>query len=207
MKTLKFEIRPFSDNHAEAILAIYEQSFPPEERRPYADANAFESFVSSNSKIFSILVITPTDGGEPLGFVTVWEFPEFLYIEHLAVSPEARGAGLGAKLVTEVADRAEALGKGVLLEVEIPEPSASSDSSEPSYSSDSSDSSDLAARRIRFYERLGFRQWPDFEYIQPPYSPALPPVALMLMTRGMQSLPAPSSISDFQSVVYRNPFI
>lgn len=199
MKTADFKIRPFSASDAEAVLRLYENAFPEEERRPYSDADDFLSFIGANAQIFSILVIEPAKGGGQLGFVTFWEFPEFLYIEHLAVAPQARGGGLGAALVREVASRAESLGKGVLLEVEIPRSSASPDLS------DHSDSSDLAVRRIRFYERLEFRQWPDFKYIQPPYSPGLPPVPLMIMTRGMESLPSPEAIAYFQSAVYSKP--
>ena len=56
-------------------------------------------------------------------------------------------------------------GPPVVPEVEIPE----------------GDEDDMTRRRVRFYERCGFMPFPSFRYIQPPYSPGLPSLELMLM--------------------------
>ncbi|MGM9865461.1 MAG: GNAT family N-acetyltransferase, partial [Muribaculaceae bacterium] len=92
------------------------------------------------------------------GLVTVWEFDGFSYVEHFAVQPGLRGAGVGSWVLSQ-------LREPVILEVE---PAGSTPEAE---------------RRIRFYERNGFRVL-DVQYVQPPYSPELPELELKLMLRG-----------------------
>ncbi|MCG8399496.1 GNAT family N-acetyltransferase, partial [Bacillus atrophaeus] len=80
-----------------------------------------------------------------LAFLAVWEFAEFVFIEHFAVSEKARNSGIGGKMLEELAR--QKAGK-VVLEVELPEDS-------------------LKKRRIGFYERHGFT-FNEYPYIQPP---------------------------------------
>ena len=51
----------------------------------------------------------------------------------------------------------------VVLEVELPE------------------EGEMAKRRIGFYKRHGFKEYPEFHYIQPPYSPDLSSLEMMIM--------------------------
>ncbi len=136
------------------IKAIYHASFPEEEQRPWAD------LVERVRSEKIILEKACDESGAVLGFATVWRFPEFSYIEHLAVDASARGLGVGGRLLDAVVHGED---KPVLVEVE---PAATGDD---------------ARRRIAFYERHGFVQYPDFAYVQPPYSPGLPEVPLMFM--------------------------
>jgi len=121
------------------IFALMKASFPESERRTYAGQKEL-----LNDPHYRL--ITETDSNNQLiSFMAAWEFPLFRFVEHIAVDPDTRGSGIGGKLMT--AYIGESL-KPILLEVEYPD-------------------TNLAQRRISFYERLGFRLNP-FEYVQPP---------------------------------------
>ncbi len=134
-----------TDSERSRLMQLYAHAFPPEERRPaeqFPPADpAFRFYAVGNA-----------------GLLTVWEFPEFTYVEHFAVFPRMRGRGIGSQALAQ-------LQGPVILEVEPPELGKE------------------ARRRIAFYERNGFRLLP-VRYVQPPYSPQLPAVPLRLMARG-----------------------
>ncbi len=152
------------------LLRLYCHSFPADERRVYDGVKGFRSFLNANSDKFHPLVITLD--GRFAGFLTYWEFPGYVYVEHFAVEPEMRGNDIGGStlrhLVENISDR-------VLLEVEHPD-------------------TPEARRRISFYERHGFRLHADIEYMQPPYDPSLPEVPLLLMTHGDVDLTDPHTV-------------
>lgn len=95
---------------------------------------------------------------ESYGLITTWQFPDFTLIEHFAIHPHLRKQGIGSEVLT-------ALTGNLILEVEPAE------------------TSPLAARRIKFYQRNGFKLL-NVPYMQPPYAPGLPEVELRLMVRG-----------------------
>lgn len=93
-----------------------------------------------------------------VGLAAVWQLEGWVFLEHLAVDPRCRNRGIGAELLQYVSkDRA-------CLEVELPE-------------------SELACRRIGFYERNGFflNRYP---YEQPSLGEGRSPVPLYIMTTG-----------------------
>ena len=137
-----------------SIKVIYNASFPEEEQRPWNDLT--DKIQSGKIR----LEVARGEAGCVLGFATVWRFGTFSYIEHLAVDASGRGLGVGGRLLDSVV-RSE--GKPVLVEVEP------------------ADTGGDARRRIVFYERHGFVQYPDFAYVQPPYCQGLPEVPLMFM--------------------------
>lgn len=147
----------------EGMKKLYLSAFPPEERRP---VHLLDHMIFSPASPVNLFLIEEENkGGSPSGFMTLWQFPDGTrYIEHLATLPERRGNGLGALAISE-AERITANGKPLVIEVEKPE-------------------NDMASRRISFYQRCGFKLHDNFRYIQPPYSPALPAVELLLMTKG-----------------------
>lgn len=104
--------------------------------------------------------------------ITVWQFNGFAFIEHFAVSPSLRNRGLGSQLLQLVIS---VLRCPVCLEAELPD-------------------TDLAARRIRFYQRCGFFVNP-YPYVQPAYSSDRKSVPLLILTSG-----APISESEFQTI-------
>ncbi len=143
----------------DSLQGIYSESFPVDERRPVESIHALLGRDDSPFRAYAIEA-----GGEVAGFVTVWIFEEARYVEHLVTAPALRGSGIGGNAV----DTLRALAPTpLLLEVEPP-----------------SDADPMAARRIDFYRRHGFRLHTGFSYIQPPYTDSSQPVRLMIMTSG-----------------------
>lgn len=137
----------------DSLFELMEQSFPACERRTRA-----EHWAEFRRPQFHSLCYCPK--GMIAGFMNYWEMEDFLYLEHFAVSPELRGKGIGAELAEELKKLARGL---IVLEAEP------------------SEQSDMAQRRTRFYERLGFSVNP-YDYLQPPISANQPPVPLRLLT-------------------------
>ena len=135
--------------------ALMEISFPPEEIRPYE-----EQLALLDDPRYGLWVLHRADGGV-LGLMAVWNFPEFAFIEHFAVAPEARNRGLGAQMLRAMTQR---LQTHICLEAEPPE-------------------TELASRRIGFYQRGGFFPNP-YPYMQPSISRGRKPIPLVLMTAG-----------------------
>lgn len=136
----------------QAAAALYEASFPPEERRPW---HQIESGYGS-LELWGVY-----SGGKQAGMVTIWRFDTFAYIEHFAIDPARRGEGIGAAALSELK---KLTGLPFVLEVE------------PADHPDV-----MARRRIAFYERCGFALL-QYDYIQPPYADNLPAVPLCLMS-------------------------
>ncbi|MDE6778157.1 MAG: GNAT family N-acetyltransferase [Alistipes sp.] len=137
------------------VERLMEEAFPAEERRE----RAAQRLLTDSERRFSCYVVC--DGGEPVGFVTWWDFDDFRYVEHFAMSPAVRNRGYGARAVRMLC---EELRTPIVLEVERPD-------------------NDTARRRVGFYERQGFELWPD-EYSQPPYSAAGCWVPMRMMAYG-----------------------
>lgn len=148
-------LRNISVDEFDAVYDIMENSFPDDEYRSYCGQKMLFS-----KPEYDIYVV---DGDDSTirAFVSVWDFDNFAYIEHLAVNPAFRNAGIGASILAAVKEKA---GKRICLEVELPE-------------------NDIARRRIGFYTRNGF-SLNEYHYIQPPMSAGKNPVPLLIMTTG-----------------------
>ncbi len=140
----------------EAARALYLESFPPEERRPWSSIEHRDDERGPWLKIISV-------DDRFAGFLTVWHFGGFNYIEHLATHPSVRGGGIGSLVLQS-------------LKTDFPEPWVLEVEPE-------SDSDPMPARRIGFYTRAGFSII-DRTYVQPPYSPELPEVPMYIMASG-----------------------
>ena len=150
-------LRPFLPSDKPFLIDLYEHSFPEEERRPTRDWLE----MPGRDAAFCLNVIEAD--GVAAGLLTVWQFREFAYVEHFAVSPERRGGGLGARALQTLVESVQV---PIVLEVEP------------------KGSTTMADRRIAFYERQGFVLSP-LSYMQPPYRPEGAAIALNLMsTRG-----------------------
>lgn len=133
-------------------------AFPEEEYRPL---DQFARLLDREPRFGAELA---ADDGVPVGFVTGWTLDRFHFIEHLAVHPDRRCGGCGGQILAALQAR---LRCPIVLEVERPECA----------------DREIAARRIGFYERLGFRLWPN-DYRQPPYRPGGREIPMRLMVWG-----------------------
>ena len=125
--------------------------------------------------------ILEMEGDIPLGTVLWCRFPGFIFFEYLAVTPLARGRGLGAKLMKTVLDKEQCM---AVLEVEEPH-------------------TEQDRKRIVFYERLGFHLHEE-GYDVPPLSPDQPPVFLRLMTHPCKA--DANSFKKRKNVIFENVY-
>ena len=181
------KIYPYDTEIWARVERLYADAFPRNERRAESEMRrlaecgrlnvfavvdavvdaAADNVPDADNDVAVAAAVVDTDGktdlgGEFRGFITWWDFGEFVYGEHFAMLPECRGAGIGG----EVIDRfvAEA-GRPVVLEVELP-------------------TDEMSRRRIGFYERHGFALC-DAEYVQPPYDAGGGGVPMRLMSHGV----------------------
>ncbi len=158
----------------EEVSVILEKSFPKDERRNYEDQKA----LMQNDKY---MILSERRGEDLVGFLAVWNFPEFVYLEHFAVDENFRNGGIGKEMLNEMIRYFDKL---VVLEVEPPE-------------------TEIAKRRIGFYKRNGFCL-NDYDYVQLPYGEDRKPVPLKIM-----SYPRVISENEFERIkdtIYREMF-
>ena len=149
-----------------SFLKLYNESFPPDERRELKDEEHLANFIKMKGGKFN--AFAAKDGDLFLAFLSYWTFEGYTYIEHFAVMPN--------HLFKEVSPN-------VLIEVEKPE-------------------GEEQKRRIKFYERNGFRVREEFDYTQPAYSSDKSPVEMLLMTHGDVDLHNRDSIREMLREVY-----
>ena len=143
-------------NQFDEIYSLMEISFPPDERRPYAEQKALLDL-----SCYHILARLDPSNTHIQGFFAVWDTPALCFIEHFAVNPLDRNQGLGAAMLQELMTQQS---KRICLEVELPE-------------------TELAIRRIHFYERNGL-YLNSYDYTQPALSAGQQAIPLYLMTSG-----------------------
>ncbi len=132
--------------------ALYEHSFPKDERRPIESQAKIMGHKNYHFEIF-------IKNREFLGLLFWWGFDELRYLEHFATMPVLRGKGVGKKVLDDFMNMDA---RPILLEVEMPE-------------------DEISRRRIGFYERLGFILHPDI-YNPPSFHPDDPPPDMNLMS-------------------------
>lgn len=146
--------RPILSEHDpdfDFLYDVYQQAFPPEERR-----NREQLIEEMGQPEVCVGLITYQ--GERAGFFIYWELEDFIYGGHFAIHEALRGKGIGALFLSQFLRWAA---KPVIIEVEPPE-------------------SKIAKRRIAFYEQLGLKLFPC-DYRQPAYDAEKEPVPLYLM--------------------------
>ena len=167
-----------TENHIESLRELYEASFPEEERRPWPDL--LERLRDPSDRL-QVSIVSHRDAFA--GFITSWQLNcGYRYIEHFAITPNLRSAGIGSKALQQFVGEDST---PVVLEVE------------PASSTTQADS------RIAFYRRNGFIPHDTFSYTQPPYSSHLPEVDLTLMTTDTPSHATLQQITaDLHHTVY-----
>ncbi|MBO5896355.1 MAG: GNAT family N-acetyltransferase [Clostridia bacterium] len=132
----------FENVNEETFSAVYEKmcaAFPLEERREFTDQSE-----CMTDKRFRFLEIY--ENADPVGFIALWVLCGFVFIEHLAIDEDKRAGGYGTRAIELVK---ELYNVPLILEAEAPE-------------------TEQQIKRIRFYERLGFKV-NSYPYEQPSY--------------------------------------
>ncbi len=158
-----------SEAEFEAIKNLYLSAFPPKERREFDDLK--KQIYDKDCNVNLILV-----GEKIAGFVILWNFDQFVFLEHFATEPGLRGLGIGEKTLSEIKRQFQ---KTVILETELP-------------------NDELSQRRIRFYERNGFHKL-NRTYFQPSYGANKPEVELKLMSTNVDL--AENQLDNYISVI------
>lgn len=157
------------------IFKIMDEAFPDSEMRTYEG----QKRLLQNEKYH---IYEELDGvGQLVGFLAYWTLNGCVFFEHLAVSSVRRGQGIGKNILLK---NIKDIKLPIFLEVEPPE-------------------TDMAKRRIAFYERLGFCL-SDFYYEQPPLRKNQTAQQLLIM-----SYPAPISAEEFakyKKEIYTNVY-
>ena len=130
---------PITEVRFDLVFSKMTAAFPYEERRDISDQKE-----CLNNKFFKFFEIF--DNETDVGFITIWDFPEFVFIEHLAIDEKVRAGGYGSKTIELVK---ESYKKPIILEAEAPE-------------------TEQQIKRIRFYDRAGFKM-NSYAYEQPSY--------------------------------------
>ena len=146
-------IKKLSQNPEEIQFSkdLYEKSFPIEERRDFSLVlDIYKTDLLSLNLIY--------DNETMVGILNIWDFNDFLYIEHLAVSEQYRNR----KIASKVLEQLNTQNKLIVLEVELP-------------------NDELSKRRIDFYQRNSFSIQP-YPYFQPPYRKGEERIKMHIMT-------------------------
>ncbi len=133
---------------------IYTQSFPLHEQRTIPN---LEEILHNPDFHYDVLL---TSNGRVGAILCIWATTEFIYIEHLAVSPHQRNCGFGKIILDEIKQHANV---PVILEIDPVE-------------------DEISRRRLGFYERNGFSANTRYDYIHPPYKTGDAPYPLLVMS-------------------------
>ncbi len=148
----QIRLKNISNNYFHQAWRLYEDAFPFEERRLLDDQICV---LKKDNYHFDVLI----ENKQFIGFILWWDFETHRYIEHFATSVQQRNKGLGKLILTKYIDTND---KPIILEVELP-------------------STSLKVRRIKFYERIGFKLNQHY-YEIPPLEEGQNPLQLLLMS-------------------------
>ena len=142
---------PVLPHEFDAVYSEMENNFILEERRDKPDALSV-----MDEPRFTLYHMTEDEAH--VGFVSVWQFEDFLFVEHLVTYEPYRKKGYAKEALTCLAKS----GLPMVLEVEPP-------------------LTEFAKGRIEFYKKVGFCL-NDYPYFQPPYRAGGEGVELLLMS-------------------------
>lgn len=148
----QIRLKKISDNYFNKAWKLYEDAFPIEERKLL---NEQTQIMKASNYHFDIII----DNNKMIGFLLWWNFETLRYIDHFATCIEQRNKGFGKQILKKFVATNN---KPVLLEVELP-------------------NSTLNKRRIKFYERIGFKLNQHY-YEIPPLKEGHKPLQLLLMS-------------------------
>lgn len=120
------------------VWDLYEKSFPDAEIRKADD----HLRACSDERFFPL---SAWEGKRLIGLMFFWEWDNYRYLEHLAVSPELRGHSYGSQLLRHLRDSEHT----IILEIDPLD-------------------NELSVRRLQFYERAGYTLTP-YRFIHLPY--------------------------------------
>ncbi len=174
-------IKTINDPLFKSCWDVYCSNFPLQERRDLLEQKRiFDIYCNNADKeddkfIFNALLkrcdtCTPgeavivEDGVNYMlsGIFSYWVFSQVIFGEHLAITRNMQGTGIGKRAVDHLKEFAVSHDKPILLEIEVPEDI-------------------ITKRREAFYKKLNFKINP-YEHFQPCYHRNDEPVEMVIMT-------------------------
>ena len=173
-------LRPLLADNAEIqeAITLYTAAFPSCERREVPDW--LKCIAHKANEPFTLWGIFQDELFA--GFISSWDFGNFVYCEHFAVKQAIRGAGIGAKTMSLLKENVGE--RPLVLEVETPD-------------------NEMAIRRIGFYQRQGFVV-DQTTYMQPPYRKEDEWFELKLMTTNPTFLA--THFEEVKRAIYQNVY-
>ena len=171
----KMKLIKTNDIEFDLIYKELEKNFIREERRDYYEARA-----TLSDKSYTVYHIA--NNGERVGFITLWELSDFIFVEHFVIYEQYRSLGYGGLTLSLLRNEFES----IVLEAEPP-------------------IDDIQKRRIAFYERNGF-SINEVSYIQPSYHESGDEVPLMLMSYPSKLKDTEKVISEIYKTVYKKSY-
>lgn len=145
-------IQDFNHSLYEVFETLYTSSFPVFEQRTREQQEAAFSNVNYH-------LVGYEENSAFIGFISYWEFDNYLYIEHFAINTHIRGKGYGSDLLRNFIQSTD---KIVLLEID------------PIIDS-------ISEARLRFYKKCGFYENP-YPHKHPSYRSEYHPHHLIVLT-------------------------
>lgn len=173
------ELTDLDSEWGRQALAIYEASFPVDERETLDDLRETVIHRQTNEEVHHFRVMVGADDSV-LGitiFTTV-HAQYMAFLRFIAVREDMRSQGLGRDLLRDAVRKVRRDGYrrtrwypylGIVFEVERPLMAADSEERK------------LRERRIHWYRRNGGRLFADVDLVTPPNAPGLPPMHYHLM--------------------------
>lgn len=124
----------------DSVWATYNFSFPEFEKRLKRDQ--INVLKDERYKMFAIV-----EDDLYIGFIMIWEFDNFCFIEHFAIDPSNRGKSYGRSIIKEI--QKQFADKTIILEIDPP-------------------IDEISIRRLNFYTSLGFI-FSDIYHLNLPY--------------------------------------
>ena len=161
----KMDLQKITLDDFEEVYQLLQNTFPKEELQP--KDRHYQIFQRPDFYGQAI-----KENGKIQALLLGYHRPQFLFLEFFAVDKALRGHGMGQKILTEIISQSDL---PVILEVEPPE-------------------TEIARRRIGFYERCGF-QLNDYPYTLPILGEGFGGCPLMIM-----SYPEAIKAADFPQI-------
>ena len=147
------QIGSVNNPHFKDVVRLYRNSFPTNERRSVKGLSE-----QLKNKLVFLNAIIESSSNQCIGFVLLWKFSKFTYIEHFALIPSKRNQGFGRQILKILQNE----NLPIILEVEPV-------------------NSDVSANRVNFYQSLGFKM-ENYGYFQPAYGKNKKSIPMNLMT-------------------------
>ena len=167
-------LNKITNENFDSFYDILTDSFPKNELRPKRN-------MQRTAKNEKYILLSYDRDDKIIGGTAIWLLSDFVFIEYLVVDNAFRNCGIGAEILKELK---AFYNLPLVLEAEPPE-------------------TDIAKRRISFYQRNGFFL-NDYPYEQPAYSERQAAVPLVIMTS--EGFINPERFTDIKRTIYKEVY-